>query len=540
MQDLSYSIRNPKFQFNGLCFSVEVFTFENIYALDESRCSYREAGDHYIIQAQGLTWAGGQERVDGSIEIHVERIDHKTRFTITATAQVAIRSVKLVIYNAPDGEVTNLRESPAKEIPAQGLILHYPEGWRNLYTPLVMTQIGNASYFYYRSLDDVVRDKKFVFVRRDADLEVELIFEELATRLSSTIHVPTWEIGRISDPQPLMNEQQQQVAGAYQLKPWSERADVPGWMHKIALVAAIHCQHYSGYIFNDYAKVLENARWLTQHMDGERILVYLPGWEGRYYWQYGDYRPDPRMGGHTGFERLIKGMQDMGIHVMPMFGANVVNKGLVNFEQWGAPAIAKSPTGMKGGSTVDWDGSRHYDHGWGAFLNVGAPSWQNRLVDQINRLVSCYGFDAIFLDISAGWVNDPAYEVFAGTVQLISRIREQHPDILVAGEGWYDAVGGATPLMQNGHTEGAMHPHDAAFPEFFDTYNRAFGHLCLGDPGRGSTGVHELGINSTWREPLRKGIIPTVTIVENTLDAAPEKVLMILEDAAEYARRFLK
>jgi hypothetical protein len=195
---------------------------------------------------------------------------------------------------------------------------------------------------------------------------------------------------------------------------------------------------------------------------------------------------------------------------------------------------------MKGGSTVDWDGSRHYDHGWGAFLNVGAPTWQNRLVDQVNRLITRYNFDAVFLDISAGWMNDPLHEMYQGIAQVATRIREHHPSVLIAGEGWYDAVGAATPLMQNGHTDGIMHPHDAVFPEFFDTYNRAFGHLCLGDPGRGSTGVHELGVNLYWREPLRKGIIPTVTIVENTLDIAPERVLSILEDAKQYIKLYLR
>jgi hypothetical protein len=72
-----------------------------------------------------------------------------------------------------------------------------------------------------------------------------------------------------------------------------------------------------------------------------------------------------------------------------------------------------------------------------------------------------------------------------------------------------------------------------------DTFARNFGHLCLGDPSRFSTGVHEQGTNPEWRAPLRKGIIPTLTIVDGTLDAASKRVNDIIDDAKEYAEKYL-
>lgn len=84
-----------------------------------------------------------------------------------------------------------------------------------------------------------------------------------------------------------------------------------------------------------------------------------------------------------------------------------------------------------------------------------------------------------------------------------------------------------------------MHWHDQPTPEFFDTFCRSFAHLCLGDPGRGSTGVHELGFNAITRAPLRKGILPTLCIVEDTLEKAPEKVMEILADAEAYRKKYL-
>ena len=62
--------------------------------------------------------------------------------------------------------------------------------------------------------------------------------------------------------------------------------------------------HWSGYTFNTYADMLEIIRVVADRIDGQRVLAYLPGWEGRYYWQYGDYRPSPELGGEEGFAAL--------------------------------------------------------------------------------------------------------------------------------------------------------------------------------------------------------------------------------------------
>lgn len=66
------------------------------------------------------------------------------------------------------------------------------------------------------------------------------------------------------------------------------------------------------------------------------MLAYLPGWEGRYYWKYGNYVPDERMGGKEGFRKLCDGAKELGVHIMPMFGINVVGSHFENYEEWGA------------------------------------------------------------------------------------------------------------------------------------------------------------------------------------------------------------
>lgn len=111
--------------------------------------------------------------------------------------------------------------------------------------------------------------------------------------------------------------------------------------------------------------------------------------------------------------------------------------------------------------------------------------------------------------------------------------------MLIGGEAWYDGLGACIPLLQCGHTDGYLHWHDEAYAPMFDTYMRGFGHLCLGDVSRGSTGVHELGYSNIQSCPLRKGILPTITIVDGTLEKAPQKADEIFKAANRYAELYL-
>ena len=88
---------------------------------------------------------------------------------------------------------------------------------------------------------------------------------------------------------------------------------------------------------------------------------------------------------------------------------------------------------------------------------------------------------------------------------------------------------------------GEMVYHDTPYAKFFDEYNRCFGHLCLGDVANGRNGVFEWGINLAERTmPVRKGIIPTLTIVDDTIKIAPNEVLKVIEDAKKYKKQFIE
>jgi hypothetical protein len=44
--------------------------------------------------------------------------------------------------------------------------------------------------------------------------------------------------------------------------------------------------HFTGYVFNDYARMLETLRWVATRIPRGRVLVLLSAWDGRYYWDY--------------------------------------------------------------------------------------------------------------------------------------------------------------------------------------------------------------------------------------------------------------
>jgi len=547
LHHLSYEAKNAVFKFNGLTFSVMVFTHENSYLLDENSISTSSGGDSFNAECHRLAWAGGQEKCEGKVRIRAEKTAEATQIKIYAShPSETVRCVKLLLRGISKGAAVGLRTAEGarkeKEITEEGLLMRYPNGFDGLYTPLLVIKHSQNNFTYFRSLDNVVRPKTFVVLNSGDCFDIELIFEERAIDFKNSIDVPVWEIGKGWDYEEIMSSQAMFIEKTYGLLPWEKRPDVPQWARNISLVASVHCQHWTGYIFNDYERVLKNLIWISKRIDPERVLAYLPGWEGRYYWQYGDYRPDPRMGGEEGFKKLIDGAKNLGIHVMPMFMINGANPRTEGFSEWGEPSIYTSAGGFKQiWGSCDWDTSRHYDHNCGLPLNPGAPLWQDRLVGQIISLIDRFGFDAVFLDLAAVYVNDPRYDTYKATIDIARRIRENNPDVLISGEGWYDAISLSMPLTQPALVpSGDTVWSDGPYAPLFDKYNRCFGHLGTGDPSRGSTGVFEWGYNKkTQRVPLRKGIIPTVTIVNGTIENAPEKVEEIIEDAKLYAQMFL-
>ncbi|MFW5866920.1 MAG: hypothetical protein ACOCX2_03825, partial [Armatimonadota bacterium] len=349
MQHFSFDFGDPSYELAGWKVGAQVITFENTYGLDPERARVEQDA----LKCDGLRWAGGQEKSAGEVAIGAAGSADGLTLTISARHEKKIRCTKIILSGLPEGRLIGSRLTE-HEIPDAGTILVWPQS--GLPIPLVFLQDPSGGWRYFRSLDDRVREKRIAVYRvADGSVTVELIHEDAGHEMTNVTEAPPWEIGHCDDPQTVIDAQMAHAERAFGLQPWETRPDVPDWAREISFVASIHMMHWSGYVFNTYDDALEVLRWVCERIEGKRVFAYLPGWEGRYYWQYGHYRPHERLGGEEGFRRLVEGAHELGARVCAMYGCNCANTGLENFEQWGANSHLTSAGGyIKQGNKPDW------------------------------------------------------------------------------------------------------------------------------------------------------------------------------------------
>ncbi|MFM9920875.1 hypothetical protein [Lacisediminihabitans sp. H27-G8] len=539
MMDLSFRWPHPRYSTAIGELSFRLHTFENVYGIDPALTSVEVSADgSMVVDARGLSWAGGQATAPGTLRASITPTARGVRVEVSGEHADGIRSIGVTVHDLPTSAVSGVRED-ALEVPPTGRILSYPNGWFDLSSPSFI--IGDA--LAVRSIDGQPRPKTFAFIPHFDDaaiMDVDLLVEADATHPSAAFDAPGWVIEPPRDVAAFVTEHREHIARAYPTDTWEHRSDVPEWMREKSLVLTLHGKHFTGRTFLDYSAMLDVIRQVARQIDGSRVLAYLPGWEGRYYRWYGRYDVDPALGGEEGFRRLVDESRELGVHVMPMFGANIASRDVPGFERWGEPGIVRRASGLMDAGSVDWDGSRHYDHGSGAMINPAFAPWRAHLVEQIGSLHERFGFDATFLDITAMHSNDPNGDTTEGLRSLAGDILRAIPGHLIAGEAWFDALSSIIPLVQTGHHDTVPVYHDLPDDQLFTRTNRSFGHVCLGDPAHGSSGVHEAGYVSAWRLPVRRGVIPTMGVVEDTLALAPDRVSQIISDAREYAELYLE
>jgi hypothetical protein len=529
VQFASFDLRDPVVSALGLRLSVQVVTLENLYGLAADHVEIREGKGTFELRAGRLAWAGQQEQTRGYVELRLDRTPTGSlRAVVRAGTTEPIRCVKLLVRDLDAPLELVQAEGERRAVGEYGELLAYP---RTLPTPLLCIQSGGA-LLGLRAEDERVREKRFaVSLERTGRLAgrgvVELIHEEDASRFSSELETPPWILTPNASLADVERDHLTFVEQAHGLSSWEEREDLPAWARRIRLVATLHGMHFSGRIFLRYDEMLDVLHFLADRVPGEHILAYLPGWEGRYYWQYGDYRPEPRLGGEKGFAALCEGAHRLGVHLMPMFGANCVNRWLPAMAGLDPSAHLKSATGNRfHGNQPDWDLSRAHDTGWQAWLNPGHPEWRERLASTIETLAGRHGIDAVFLDTVHAWTNDPDHPVTDGLRALVMRLRSSIPGLLLAAEADYDALLPLFPLFQR--------PWWTKSPAWSARYVRRFGHLCEGEP-RGRTGVHEFGVHTSdaWRG--ERGYLPTIAFQDGTLLHAREEIERRLDELVSKA-----
>ena len=531
-QKFSFDFPEPSVEFGGYRFGFLVFTRENIYGLDAGLMAAEEGDDALTLTASGLVWAGGQEKAAGRLVARFRKSADAIEWDTTAEMDQPIKSVTTVIRGMPRGKISSGGSRPFDPHDDE-VLFGYPFGAGDLFggntawgmgTPFVAVQVGDDDFRHLSSLDDRVRAKRFFFQPGENGYRVEAVFEAEGWLDQKRLAVPTWRLGHATTLEAATGMHYAHLERAYRIPRWESRDDVPAWLRDVALVLALHGTHYTGYVFNDFARMLEILRWAAPQFPAERTLVFLPAWDGRYYWNYPGYRADERLGGEAGLKQLVDEGHRLGFQFMPMFGMNAANRRHKEFRNVADAATYRIDGDRFDLDWVDWDNDRHQE-GWLSYMNLGVDSWREWLETRISDTIERYGMDAYFLDISAGWMNNTQADMHEGTRRLVAELKVNYPRVLACGEFHYDALLGFIPLF---------HVHSAQATK----YARFFSHLSHPAPGRGSSGVHESGFGSfdaatSGMGQGGGGPIPTITVVDDTFTTYKDQFAAALARAKE-------
>lgn len=512
----SFDFPEPSVAFEGLLFSFRLHTFENTYGIDGDKIVVTEHEDGIEIASDGLVWAGGQQKAPGSLRARIRKTGGALEWTVEAEAGHDIKSVATILRGVPRGRIS--AGGLALFDPGEDEVLFgYPfgvgaaTGVRHIATPLVAIERPDEGFFVISGLNESVRPNRFYLQPGPDGYRAEIIYEAAGWQRDKRIESCRWRISPRSGLEDAYRAHYAHLERAFKMPAWESRTDMPGWLRDISLVVSLHGMHWTGYIFNDFAKMRRILDWLATKAPAERVLVFIPAWDGRYYWNYPLYEPDPLLGGEDGFRALIESGQELGYRFMPMFGANTANRLHETH-----PRYADGETRRVDGdpyylNLVEWDNDRH-NEGWMPFMNLGVESWRNWLSERISAIIERFGVDAYFLDISGRWLNNPDGDMDLGGRALVETLRERHPEVLACGEYYYDVQLGYLPLQHSFSQR--------AYPQALLKYARAFMHLSHPAPGRGSSGVHESGFRELDPETLgiEEGRIPTITVVDDTFE----------------------
>ena len=539
VQFWSFDNRDPLLEAMGYQLSVQVTTTgadENTYSLHAGSVKQSRDEQGVTITAGALASAGQQREVPGRCEIRVSRRGaDRCRVGISAVVDgQTVRAVKLILRQLPAGRVgfTSFEAVPnLAPVPPEALALAYPTYQGG--APVWFLATEGERGISFSSVDVSARQRRFVAAREgDGRSRIELVFEEDARKWSSTLHAPEWEIRSNTTLDEALADRCALLEREAGLRAWERRADVPAWVHEIGLVVCLHGMHWSGYVLQDYAQMRASVEWVLSRIPGRSVLFFVAGWEGRYYRSYGNSVPDERMGGQAGFRSVIEAAHAQGAHVMAMYAGNAAMPGTPGFDGYAAGSRFEADNSLgwtpMRGYTVDWSTVRGSDTNGSAWLNPGAPGWQKHLTEQVRATVRDYGIDGAFFDTQPNFDNDRRYQPTEGLRRIVGDLREQTPNLMIATESWADITYG---FLHAGQTP-------SGYRNWSARYGRRFAHLAMGEPSRGSTGVHELGYcQYNFEQLMTLFDWPTLALVDTTLRDAPEKAERVIAYARERLKR---
>ncbi len=517
MYTIGYDFGDTIIQLKQLRFAVRLFTEVNAYAPDPDRVEIIEENNRVYLKATGLSWAGNQEKAEGKIELDIA-IGKDNRFIVQAKGSHSHEICKSMLIQVFDINLKSLhfdqnnivtisKDSYFRDIKAQ----HYPS---RLKMPVVFVGDQKGDNWFVLSKDKKLRLKGFAS-HYDPYLETQVLdlsHEEDKRYRSTEMTMPAWHIGCNQSEEAVLLERCEDLEKNFGLVPYNQRTDTPMWLEDIKLVTILHGEHWTGHVFNTFTEMEKRLEWITNEIDGKNVLAFLPGWDGRYYYNYPEYEPSLRMGGEEGLKSFVKKAHEQGVKVIPMLGAN--NANIEVMEKLGLEdAVIRDPWGLeKRCDWVDWDYDLSSENNC-MLANMGHPGYLKHMIEKSNYLIETFGVDGIFLDITCFWANDPNYSPYEGLVKWAKEMKRKHPNLLLFGENSYDALWGIFSVF---HEMGTPSGHGHALYR----YAKQTHYLAYPAPGKGSGGIHEYAWNQNglpWERDIPE-LIPTLSVVSDTIE----------------------
>ncbi len=522
----SFADPEPSVEFAGMQFGFQLISFENNYAIDPALVTVTRTAERLRLVATGLTFAGGTRKRAGGLVAELSRTaSGAIEWQVRTTFDLPVKAVKTIVRGLPRGRlsvgVDGWRDTGDNEE-----IFEYPALMGGMATPMVAIEGKDGRVWGLSALQTEVRPARFAFFPGPDGYKVELLYEQAGWDRRGDVTTCKWRIVAAPDIAKVAAAHFATVEKAYDLPAFATRKDAPAWAKSIALVLSLHGEHWTGFVFNDFARQLEILRWAAKQIDARNVMVFLPGWDARYYWDYPNFTIGRDTGGEANFRRLIEEGRKLGFRFCLMFGSNIANPAWPDFAKI-ADAQVRTVYGVPMQSDyVDWDGDRKGDASM-VFMNLAVKSWREHLEARISDMVGRYDLDAYFLDICGLWENNPDGDMMLGTRTLVEDLSRKHPGVMPVAEMVYDAQMGFIPMN---HV-----PRYALYPQASADVVASFKHLSWPAPGHGSTGVHEYGFNTYQPVTLDQPTIPTITFVDDTFT---DQRAAVMKDIATAKARF--
>mgnify|MGYP001164284974 FL=1 len=510
---IGYDFKDSYVSFANLKFAVRLSTDNNIYCPNPEELIVEKLSENEIIlRSNSLSAAGGQLISKGFIELKLIRGANQ-RISILAWASHNSELAKsiLVLVKGIDVKYMVSEQPQAKGIQEfkdkKGIRVAYPS--RSATMPLVFLTTPNDEW-YVLSKDKKIRRKGFAcsydhltnepvfFVSHDSDMR----------QRSTEIHSPMWVLGKNRNREEIVRERCIDLEKHFEVIPYKRKNNFhTNWIDNLKVVTFLHGMHWTGYVFNTYNQMGEELEWITETIDGDQVLAFLPAWDGRYYVNYPEHQPDIRMGGEEGLKQLIKKAHQLGVKVVLMFGGPNLSTFDFLKKNKMMDAGLKTPSGQSElQNWLDWNTDLQKET-MGLIMNFGHPKYLDYMISKTAELFDRFDIDGIFLDGTLRWQNSPDYSAYEGLVEFTKEIRKRYPKKLVMGEDGYDAIYGLFDLF---HTSGGP----LGLENYLLRYTRQFYYLAY-PAENGSAGIHEIGWSNdspTINDADPKYTIPSISL----------------------------